>query len=87
MDEAELDADSLANCVADRLACEFGAQCGFNSARRCLSSALFAAIIFQIAFAFAQASAQDGGAAVAGFGRNGLGNGQEQDQTQVGGVL
>ena len=85
MDEAELDADSLANCVADRLACEFGAQCGLDSARRCFSPALFAAFIFQVAFAlafaFAQASAQDGGAAVAGFGRDGLGDGQEQNQT------
>ena len=90
MDEAERGARTLENCVADGLAFEFGAQCGFNSARRCLSPALFAAFVFQVAFifasAFAQAPAQDGRAAVAGFRRDGLGDGQEQDEAQVRGA-
>ena len=77
MDEDKLDADSLANCVADRLACEFGAQCGFNSARRPLASALIAAIGAQVAAAFAPATAHDGGAEIANFRRDGLGDCEE----------
>ena len=79
MDQAGYDADSLANRVPDRIAFEFGAQCGLDPSSGSFSAALFAIFVFQVAcavaYAFAQTAALDGSTAIAGFRRHGLGGG------------